>query len=184
MSAAPGPPAARAVTALLVLTAVGTGAFWIGFFAAGDALHSADTDVYLAFEAAFPAADAWMASAALAAAIGLARRRAWAIPAGIAAGSALVFLGLMDVLYDLEHARALRAALGGDGRRDGDQRLLPGGGAVPDGLLLAPPRPPGRYRAGVGDGQGAGWRPLSTRTGGKSNSSSGGRRPTFALTCR
>jgi hypothetical protein len=104
VSAAPGPPAARAVTALLVLTAVGTAAFWIGFFAAGDALHSADTDVYLAFETAFPAADAWMASAALAAAIGLARRRAWAIPAGIAAGSALVFLGLMDVLYDLEHA--------------------------------------------------------------------------------
>lgn len=104
MSTAPGPPAARAVTALLVLTAVGTAAFWIGFFTAGDALHSADTDVYLAFEAAFPVADAWMASAALAAAIGLARRRAWAIPAGIAAGSALVFLGLMDVLYDLEHS--------------------------------------------------------------------------------
>ncbi len=97
------PPAARAVVALLLLTAAGTVAYWIGFFTAGDALHSADTDVYLAFEAAFPAADAWMASAALAAAIGLARRRPWAVPAGIAAGSALVFLGLMDVLFNLEH---------------------------------------------------------------------------------
>jgi len=43
-----------------------------------------------------------MASAAIAAAIGLVRRRPWAVLAGIAAGSALVFLGLLDVLFDLE----------------------------------------------------------------------------------
>jgi hypothetical protein len=88
---------------LLALTAAGTAAYWIGFFAAGEALHSSDTDVYLAFERAFPAADAWMATAALAAAVGLARRRPWAVAAGIAAGSALIFLGLMDVSFNLEH---------------------------------------------------------------------------------
>jgi len=92
-----------AVSVILVTTALGTTAFWIGFFWGGTALHSADDPVYSAFERAFPAADAWMAFAAAAAALGLARRRSWAVPFGIAAGSALVFLGLMDVLFDLQH---------------------------------------------------------------------------------
>jgi hypothetical protein len=43
-----------------------------------------------------------MASASAAAAIGLLRRRSWAVPAGIAAGSATIFLGLMDVTFDVE----------------------------------------------------------------------------------
>jgi len=93
---------ARPVTALLALTAAGTVAYWTAFFAAGGALHASDGDAYLAFEHAFPAADAWMAGAAACAALGLARRRPWAAPAGIAAGSALVFLGLLDVLFDVE----------------------------------------------------------------------------------
>jgi hypothetical protein len=32
------------------------------------------------------------------------RARPWAAPAGVAAGSALVFLGLMDVTFDLEQS--------------------------------------------------------------------------------
>ena len=99
---APCPPAAPAVAALLAVTAAGTAAYWIAFFAAGNALHSSETDAYVAFEHAFPAADTWMASAAIFAAIGLVRRRPWAVLAGIAAGSALVFLGLLDMLFNLE----------------------------------------------------------------------------------
>jgi len=106
-----GPPAARAVTVLLVVTAVGTVAYWIGFFAAAGTLHSSETDAYLAFERAFPAADAWMATAALSAAVGIARRRPWAARAGIATGSALVFLGLLDVLFNVE--QGLYAAASG-----------------------------------------------------------------------
>ena len=100
----PEPPAAGAVVALLGLTTFGTIAYWLAFFGgAGEALHTSETSAYLAFERAFPAADAWMVGAAAAAAVGLARRRAWAPLYGIAAGSALVFLGLMDVLFDLEN---------------------------------------------------------------------------------
>ncbi len=97
-----GAPGAPAVTALLVVTAAGTAAYWVAFFAAGSALHSSESDVYLAYERAFPAADAWLALAAIAAAVGLVRRRAWAPVAGIATGSALVYLGLLDVLFDVE----------------------------------------------------------------------------------
>ena len=108
---APGPPAAPAVAALLAVTAAGTAAYWIAFFTAGNALHSSETDAYAAFEHAFPAADTWMASAAVAAAIGLVRRRPWAVLAGIAAGSALVFLGLLDVLFNLEQGLYARPSV-------------------------------------------------------------------------
>ncbi|HUE29818.1 MAG TPA: hypothetical protein VMR79_03035 [Verrucomicrobiae bacterium] len=97
-----GPPGAPVVAALLAVTAAGTAAYWIAFFAAGNALHSSETDGYVAFEHAFPAADTWMASAAITAAIGLVRRRPWAVLAGVATGSALIFLGLLDVLFNLE----------------------------------------------------------------------------------
>src|SRR5262249_27041752 len=86
----------------MIVTALGTAAFWIGFFAGGEALHSSGTDVYRAFEHPSPAADAWMATCALAAGVGLALRRRWAVLAGIAAGSALVFLGLIDTTFDAE----------------------------------------------------------------------------------
>jgi len=96
------PPGARAVATLMVVTALGTAAFWIGFFAGGNALHSSEGDVYRAFEQSFPVADGWMAACALAAGIGLLVRRRWAVLAGVAAGSALVFLGLIDTTFDFE----------------------------------------------------------------------------------
>src|SRR5207253_10073430 len=104
-------PAPRAVAARLAVTAAGTAAYWIAFFAAGNALHSSETDAYVAVEHAFPAADTWMASAAIFAAIGLVRRRPWAVLAGIAAGSALVFLGLLDMLFNLEQGLYARPSV-------------------------------------------------------------------------
>jgi len=76
--------------------------YWLLFFATG-AVRSSDDPVYLGFERAFPAADAWLAIAAVVSAEGLRRRRAWALLYGSAAGSAFIYLGLMDTLYNLEH---------------------------------------------------------------------------------
>jgi len=92
----------RAVIGVLWATGVGTILYWIAFFSTGEVRASA-APCYLAFEHAFPAADGWMAIACLAAAEGLRRNREWALLWGIAAGSAVVFLGCMDVLYDLEN---------------------------------------------------------------------------------
>jgi len=102
------PPGAGAVAMLMLVTALGTAAFWIGFFAGGEALHSSATDVYRAFEHSFPVADAWMAAWALAAAVGVLGRRRWAVLAGVAAGSALVFLGLIDTTFDVEQGMYAR----------------------------------------------------------------------------
>jgi hypothetical protein len=80
--------------------------YWIVFFASG-ALRTSQDAVYLGFESAFPAADAWLAAASIACAEGLRRRRGWAVLYGSAAGSAFIYLGLMDTLYSLEHGMYL-----------------------------------------------------------------------------
>jgi len=88
----------------MLVAAAGTAAYWTAWFAAG-AVQTGDDPAYLAFERAFPLADGYMAACWIAAAWLLLRGRATAIPVGIAAGSAMVFLGLMDTLFNLEHRK-------------------------------------------------------------------------------
>ena len=86
--------------AYLVLASAGTAAYWTVFFTSG-AVHVRSDAAYLAFERAFPLADGWMALCALLAATGLWRRRPWGLLFGLLAGSSLVFLGCMDVMWNL-----------------------------------------------------------------------------------
>jgi hypothetical protein len=94
----------RVHAALMVIAALGTIAYWATYFGSGAVQTSADP-AYLAFENAFPLADGYMTACYLAAAFLLVRRRVAAVPMGVAAGSAMVFLGCMDVLFNLEHAK-------------------------------------------------------------------------------
>ena len=100
MSAAPRGLVA-VITSLWVASALNL-LYWISFFTNG-AVRSSQDPAYLGFEAAFPAADAWLGIASIMCAEGLRRRRSWGVLFGIAAGSAWVYLGLMDALYSLEH---------------------------------------------------------------------------------
>jgi hypothetical protein len=96
-------PAGRTVViAALWITSALNLLYWVSFFTTG-AVRSSDDPVYLGFEAAFPAADAWLGVASIICAEGLRRRRPWGVLFGIAAGSAWVYLGLMDALFSLEH---------------------------------------------------------------------------------
>ena len=97
----------RVVIAALWTTSALNLLYWISFFTNG-AVQSSRDPVYLGFETAFPAADAWLGWASIACAEGLRRRRAWSVLWGIAAGSAWLYLGLMDALYSLEHGMYAR----------------------------------------------------------------------------
>jgi hypothetical protein len=94
------PPGLVAAIAYLAVAAVGTTAYWIVFFTSG-AVQVQDDAAYLAFERAFPLADGWMAVCAALAAVGLWRGRPWGVLFGLLAASSLVFLGCMDVLWNL-----------------------------------------------------------------------------------
>jgi hypothetical protein len=93
----------RVVAVLLVLTGLGTAAFWVAFFAD----YEAQQVGYLAqrcagwflWERSFPLADGWAALACVLGGVGLWRRRAWGAAWAWVAAGALVFLGLMDFLF-------------------------------------------------------------------------------------
>ena len=95
------------VAALLLLTALVTIIFWIVFFAQGEAQRTSflaqQCAGWYTWERSFPLADAWMALASFVGAIGLLRARPWGLLFCLAAGSALIFLGLMDVTFFLQN---------------------------------------------------------------------------------
>ncbi len=101
-------PRGLTITAgLLILTALGTSLFWIVFFAKGpaqaDSYLAQQCPAWYAWERSFPAADAWMALAAFVGALGLLRLRPWGLLFCQLASGALLFVGLMDVLFFLQN---------------------------------------------------------------------------------
>ncbi|MGH7297985.1 MAG: hypothetical protein ACRELB_23805 [Polyangiaceae bacterium] len=104
---ASGEPAPRFLGLTLGLTLaafVALVAYWsIWFFVNRAWLASADTPSYYVFENAFPAADGWLAIGCALGAWALHKRKASALFWLLAGGSASVYLGLMDVLFDLEN---------------------------------------------------------------------------------
>jgi|DewCreStandDraft_1066081.scaffolds.fasta_scaffold00401_15 hypothetical protein len=87
----------------LILTAMVTVLYWIVFFTTEGIVQTRTDEVYLAFERAFPLADAWLVVAASLAARGLLRGDAGGFLWSLLAGSSLIYLGLMDILFNLEN---------------------------------------------------------------------------------
>lgn len=91
----------RAHAVLMLVAALGTIAYWITYFSSGATQVRSD-EVYLAFENAFPLADGWMTACYLLSAYFLWRGDRRALLWGLCAGSAMIFLGCMDLLFNLE----------------------------------------------------------------------------------
>lgn len=93
-----------AIVAVMIFAALLTIAYWVVWFGGGrDLLASSHAASYYTFENAFPAADGWLALTLLLGALGLALNRSWGLLWGLLAGGAGVYLGCMDVLFDLEN---------------------------------------------------------------------------------
>jgi len=92
---------------LMLLTALGTALFWIVFFSDLEAQRggyfASRCAAWFAWELSFPLADTWMAATALLAALGLWQQRPTGLLFGLVSGSAMVFLGLMDMLFFLQN---------------------------------------------------------------------------------
>ncbi|MEO6602568.1 MAG: hypothetical protein ABIQ16_21980 [Polyangiaceae bacterium] len=108
------PRGGRFILGLLIFGVLATGAYWVVWFGIDrEILASAHTDRYYAFENSFPLADAWMVVTGVLASIALVRRRASALLWCIAAGSISIYLGLLDVLFDLQNGIYLSPDTGG-----------------------------------------------------------------------
>jgi hypothetical protein len=82
--------------------------YWILWFVSPETIQtfspgSPEYPAYVTFEQAFILADSWLAVAALIGVIGVLRMRRWGILFLLLAGGSAIFLGLMDLLYDLQH---------------------------------------------------------------------------------
>jgi hypothetical protein len=98
------PRGARALGFVALGVALLTVSYWVVWYAGGrDLLASAQTPEYFAFENAFPAADGWLALCALISGIHLLRGRSSAIYWLFLTAGCGLYLGLMDVLFDLEN---------------------------------------------------------------------------------
>ncbi|MGE5140410.1 MAG: hypothetical protein ACM3JD_13165 [Rudaea sp.] len=103
------PIEANIVIVIALAVAVNILLYWVTWFAAPEFVQSRspgapDYLIYVNFEQAFPLADGWLALAALVGAAGLWKMRDWGYVSALVASGAAIFLGLMDLLYDLEHA--------------------------------------------------------------------------------
>jgi hypothetical protein len=98
------PPRLGLTLGLVLAAFVALVAYWVIWFFVNRAwLASLDTPAYYAFENAFPAADGWLAVGCVLGARALYLRKASALFWLLAGGSASVYLGLLDVLFDLEN---------------------------------------------------------------------------------
>jgi hypothetical protein len=97
-------PGSRFILGVLIFGIVATTAYWVVWFGIDrEILASAHTSEYYAFENAFPVADGWMVVTGIVAAIALVRRWLSAALWCFAAGTCSVYLGLLDVLFDLQN---------------------------------------------------------------------------------
>ena len=93
----------RTVVVMLVVAIALDAAYWTVWFARRDWIASEHTQAYYDFENAFPLADLWLGVACVLALVTLVRRRPSALLWLIAVGAAGLYLGSMDLLYDLEN---------------------------------------------------------------------------------
>ncbi len=88
---------------MLVVAVVINVAYWTIWFTNRSWVESDTTEEYVAFENAFPLADAWLGLTCVLAFVALGRRSPTALMWLIAAGSAGLYLFAIDVLYDLQN---------------------------------------------------------------------------------
>lgn len=93
----------RTIQVMLVAAIAIDIAYWSIWFTHRSWLASAQTQAYYDFENAFPLADLWLGAACALALVALRRQRPSAVLWLICAGSAALYLGCMDLLYDLQH---------------------------------------------------------------------------------
>ena len=95
------------IATLMLLTAIGIVVYWTTFLTSLEAQRTGyfalRCEAWYAWELSFPLPDAWIAATAILGAIGLWRARSGGLLFGLVSSGAMVFLGLIDLLFFLEN---------------------------------------------------------------------------------
>lgn len=102
------PAGINVVIGIGIFTVVAMAAYWYAWFLAPQIVQARmptdpDYAIYVAYEQAFPLPDGFVTLAALAGVIGLWKMRSWGFLSMLLAAGGAFFLGLEDLLYDLQH---------------------------------------------------------------------------------
>ncbi len=103
---------APAVAVMELVVALGIIGFWAAYFST-DMVNIADArlkEVYTAFESAFPVADLYLAAVLIAGGVGLLKKRLYGYVFSLMGGASLIFLGLLDVSFNLQQGIYLLGA--------------------------------------------------------------------------
>src|SRR4030042_4750344 len=90
------------VSVLLLVAAVAVIYYWVDFFKKGS-VHVVKDDWYIRFQKAFPPADLWMAACAVVGSVGILTEHAYGLLFALLAAGGLIFLGLMDVTFNIQN---------------------------------------------------------------------------------
>jgi hypothetical protein len=86
----------------LIGTAISLIYYWVDFFIKGG-VQVVNEEWYVKFQKAFTIADLWTAVSALVGAIGLLMGQAYGLLFALLAAASLIFLGLMDVAFNIQN---------------------------------------------------------------------------------
>lgn len=95
----------KAAAIMELALAAGMVSFWIAFFTT-DLISIDDPhlkEIYLAFESAFPVPDAYLSIVLTIGGIGLLRQRSYGSFFSLMGGASLIFLGLLDISFNIQH---------------------------------------------------------------------------------
>jgi hypothetical protein len=91
-----------ALSVLLIGSAVFCIYYWVDFYITGG-VHVIKDDWYIKFQNSFPAADLWMSTCAILGAVGLLTEQTYGVLFALLAASSMIFLGLMDVTFNIQN---------------------------------------------------------------------------------
>jgi hypothetical protein len=95
----------KAAAIMELALAVGIVSFWIAFFTT-DLISINDPhleEIYLAFESAFPVPDVYLSIVLTIGGIGLLRKKSYGYFFSLMGGASLIFLGLLDISFNIQH---------------------------------------------------------------------------------
>lgn len=91
------------IAVLELLLGVGFIGFWLYFFAVENR-NAEQSEIYLSFERSFPVPDlGWITPCLFIAGIGILMEQSYGVFFTIISGSALVFLGLLDISFNIQN---------------------------------------------------------------------------------